>query len=152
MIPHYPAHRQNEREPHCSWQFQGKSLYIWGFLSRQSLTAYPGKSAVRAMKCFRLRRFEACRPIPWRSQHFGGAAEIHQSVNLAGVHHNRINGSRIYAAIPLGLKLCVSYTYEDGTPYYLLATTCYVWNLQSDEMIDTTLQTLKDSPFNKIRF
>lgn len=44
------------------------------------------------------------------------------------------------------------FAYEDGTPYYPLGTTCYVWELQSDEMIETTLRTLKDSAFNKIRF
>lgn len=42
--------------------------------------------------------------------------------------------------------------YEDGTPYYPLGTTCYVWNLQSDERIKETLETLKNSTFNKIRF
>lgn len=42
--------------------------------------------------------------------------------------------------------------YEDGTPYYSIGTTCYVWNLQSDEMISQTLETLKNSAFNKIRF
>lgn len=44
------------------------------------------------------------------------------------------------------------FAYEDGTPYYSIGTTCYVWNLQSDEMIEQTLQTLKSSAFNKIRF
>ena len=44
------------------------------------------------------------------------------------------------------------FAYEDGTPYYSIGTTCYVWNLQSDEMIEKTLETLKNSAFNKIRF
>lgn len=44
------------------------------------------------------------------------------------------------------------FAYEDATPYYSLGTTCYVWNLQSDELIDMTLETLKNSAFNKIRF
>lgn len=42
--------------------------------------------------------------------------------------------------------------YEDGTPYYSIGTTCYVWNLQSDEMIAETLESLKEARFNKIRF
>ena len=42
--------------------------------------------------------------------------------------------------------------YEDGTPYHCIGTTCYVWNLQSDDLIAQTLETLKNSPFNKIRF
>ncbi len=42
--------------------------------------------------------------------------------------------------------------YEDGTPYYSIGTTCYVWELQSDELIEETLATLEESSFNKIRF
>ncbi|MCM1127786.1 MAG: DUF5605 domain-containing protein [Lachnospiraceae bacterium] len=44
------------------------------------------------------------------------------------------------------------FQYQDGTSYFPLGTTCYVWNLQSDELISQTLATLKSSPFNKIRF
>ena len=44
------------------------------------------------------------------------------------------------------------FQYSDGTPYYPVGTTCYVWNLQSDDLIAQTLETLKNSPFNKIRF
>ena len=44
------------------------------------------------------------------------------------------------------------FAYEDGTPYYSIGTTCYVWDLQSDELIAQTLETLKNSAFNKIRF
>ena len=50
----------------------------------------------------------------------------------------------------------VSYTYhmayEDGKPYYSIGTTCYVWELQSEELQKQTLKTLEDSAFNKIRF
>lgn len=42
--------------------------------------------------------------------------------------------------------------YEDGTPYYSIGTTCYVWELQSDELIEQTFDTLKNNAFNKIRF
>lgn len=44
------------------------------------------------------------------------------------------------------------FVYEDGIPYYPLGTTCYVWDLQSDERIAETLESLKESKFNKIRF
>ena len=44
------------------------------------------------------------------------------------------------------------FAYEDATPYYPMGTTCYVWNLQSDGLIRSTLETLKNSAFNKIRF
>ena len=42
--------------------------------------------------------------------------------------------------------------YEDGTPYWSVGTTCYVWALQSDKLIAQTLESLKVSGFNKIRF
>ncbi len=44
------------------------------------------------------------------------------------------------------------FRYTDGTSYYPIGTTCYVWELQSDEFIEKTLESLKNSPFNKIRF
>ncbi len=44
------------------------------------------------------------------------------------------------------------FAYEDGTPYYSIGTTCYAWTHQSIEMQEQTLNTLKDSSFNKIRF
>lgn len=44
------------------------------------------------------------------------------------------------------------FTYEDGTPYYSIGTTCYAWTHQSNELQEQTLQTLKNGPFNKIRF
>ena len=44
------------------------------------------------------------------------------------------------------------FAYEDGTPYYSIGTTCYVWELQAEELQKKTLETLKDSAFNKIRF
>ncbi|WP_251387469.1 DUF5605 domain-containing protein [Mediterraneibacter agrestimuris] len=44
------------------------------------------------------------------------------------------------------------FAYEDGTPYYSIGTTCYVWELQSDERIRETLASLKEAKFNKIRF
>ena len=43
-------------------------------------------------------------------------------------------------------------SYDDGTPYFSVGTTCYVWELQSDELIEKTFETLAKSAFNKIRF
>ena len=53
---------------------------------------------------------------------------------------------------PVRVANTYHFAYEDGTPYYSIGTTCYVWDLQSDERIAQTLQTLKESAFNKIRF
>lgn len=44
------------------------------------------------------------------------------------------------------------FAYADKTPYYPIGTTCYVWELQTDERIAQTLETLKGTAFNKIRF
>jgi hypothetical protein len=44
------------------------------------------------------------------------------------------------------------FTYMDGTPYYQIGTTCYAWVHQPIPMQEQTLLTLKQSPFNKIRF
>ena len=44
------------------------------------------------------------------------------------------------------------FAYEDGTPYYPVGTTCYVWELQDDARIEETLISLKEAGFNKISF
>ncbi len=44
------------------------------------------------------------------------------------------------------------FAYEDGTPYYSIGTTCYAWTHQPVSMQEQTLDSLKNSPFNKIRF
>ncbi|HEX3043755.1 MAG TPA: DUF5060 domain-containing protein, partial [Bacillota bacterium] len=43
------------------------------------------------------------------------------------------------------------FAYDDGTPYFPIGTTCYVWNHQGRELEEQTLKTLKDGPFNKMR-
>ncbi len=53
---------------------------------------------------------------------------------------------------PVHVASTYHFAYEDSTPYLSLGTTCYVWALQSDELIAQTLETLKHSAFNKIRF
>lgn len=53
---------------------------------------------------------------------------------------------------PVRVANTYHFAYEDGTPYYSIGTTCYVWDLQSDERIEETLESLKKSKFNKIRF
>jgi len=53
---------------------------------------------------------------------------------------------------PVHVKDRFHFAYDDGTPYYSVGTTCYVWELQSDERIAETLQSLETAGFNKIRF
>ena len=44
------------------------------------------------------------------------------------------------------------FAYEDGTPYFSVGTTAYVWPLQGEEMVQKTLEELSKGYFNKIRF
>lgn len=44
------------------------------------------------------------------------------------------------------------FAYEDGTPYYSVGTTCYVWTHQPEEIRQQTLNELSKGYFNKIRF
>lgn len=53
---------------------------------------------------------------------------------------------------PVRVSQKYHFAYEDGTRYIPVGTTCYVWQLQSPEMFERTLETLAHSPFNKIRF
>ena len=53
---------------------------------------------------------------------------------------------------PVRVANSCHFAYEDATPYYSIGTTCYVWELQSEELQKKTLETLAASAFNKIRF
>ena len=44
------------------------------------------------------------------------------------------------------------FSYEDGTPFYPIGTTAYVWHLQSEERKAETLDSLVEAGFNKMRF
>lgn len=57
-----------------------------------------------------------------------------------GINHGPVRVSNRY-----------HFAYADGTPYRPVGTTCYVWNLQGDELEEQTLTTLKNAPFNKMR-
>lgn len=52
---------------------------------------------------------------------------------------------------PVRVRNTFHLAYEDETPYYQIGTTCYAWTHQTEELQEQTLQTLKNSPFNKIR-
>ncbi len=44
------------------------------------------------------------------------------------------------------------FAYADGTPFYPVGTTSYVWTHQAEEIQQDTLRTLQNGYFNKIRF
>ncbi len=43
------------------------------------------------------------------------------------------------------------FKYADGTPYFEIGTTAYNWTNQTEARERQTLETLKSSPFNKVR-
>jgi hypothetical protein len=43
------------------------------------------------------------------------------------------------------------FAYADGSPHYSLGTTCYAWAHQGEALERQTLETLRRSPFNKLR-
>jgi len=52
---------------------------------------------------------------------------------------------------PVGARNVYHLAYADGTPYFEVGTTCYAWTHQGAALEEQTLQTLKESPFNKLR-
>ena len=57
-------------------------------------------------------------------------AGVHGPVRTRGLHH---------------------FGYADGTPFFPFGTTCYAWVHQNEALQQQTLETLRDSPFTKIR-
>ena len=53
---------------------------------------------------------------------------------------------------PVQVKNSRYLAYADGTIYHSVGTTCYAWLYQTEELQRQTLETLKNSCFNKIRF
>ena len=53
---------------------------------------------------------------------------------------------------PVRVANTYHFAYEDGTPYYSVGTTCYVWPHQPEEVIEKTLEELDKGYFNKMRF
>jgi hypothetical protein len=52
---------------------------------------------------------------------------------------------------PVRVRNTHHFAYADGTPYRPLGTTAYTWTHRSSETEEQTLQSLANSPFNKIR-
>jgi hypothetical protein len=52
---------------------------------------------------------------------------------------------------PVRVSNTYHFAYADGSPYFPIGTTCYVWNHQGDTLEEQTLETLRAAPFNKMR-
>lgn len=53
---------------------------------------------------------------------------------------------------PVRVERQYHFSYEDGTRYFPIGTTCYAWHLQDAKVQRQTLDTLAAGPFNKVRF
>lgn len=63
-----------------------------------------------------------------------------ECVPASGSHHGMVGVHNTY-----------NFKYADGKQYYPVGTTAYAWNHMSKPVQEMTLQTLKNSGFNKIR-
>src|SRR5690554_5262127 len=52
---------------------------------------------------------------------------------------------------PLQVVNTFSFEYADGTPFFPIGTTAYQWTSADQELQEKTIETLKTSPFNKVR-
>jgi hypothetical protein len=52
---------------------------------------------------------------------------------------------------PVRVRKTYHFAYADGTRYLPIGTTCYAWVHQGEKLEEKTLETLKNSPFNKMR-
>jgi len=52
---------------------------------------------------------------------------------------------------PVRVRNTYHFGYEDGTPYLPFGTTSYAWAHQGDKLEEETLNTLRNTPFNKMR-
>ncbi|MBR3277043.1 MAG: DUF5605 domain-containing protein [Eubacterium sp.] len=96
-----------------------------------------------------------------------GVYKVRFMPSFTGIYHYEVKGTftdRTYTGTfaaeepsssnhgPVRVVNRYHFAYEDGTPFYPIGTTCYVWDLQSDALIEETFKSLKQSAFNKIRF
>lgn len=117
---------------------------IWGTFSSKNETKrvsgfYDGDGTyiVRFMPSF-VEAYTFTIAGTFSSEQFEGSFEV---TPASGENHGPVRVANTY-----------HFAYEDGTTYYPVGTTCYVWELQSDALQKQTLETLKASAFNKIRF
>ena len=52
---------------------------------------------------------------------------------------------------PVSVRDTYHFQYADGSSFFPVGTTCYAWIHQGDSLEEQTLESLKKSPFNKVR-
>lgn len=53
---------------------------------------------------------------------------------------------------PVRVKDRFHFAHDDGTPFFPVGTTAYNWTNQSPEIVEQTIKTLGEAPFNKVRY
>jgi hypothetical protein len=91
-------------------------------------------------------RFMPDTPGPWSYVTMSNCAELN---DIAGQFTCAESGPDNHG--PVRVSNTTHFAYADGSPYFPIGTTCYVWNHQGDELEEQTLETLKTAPFNKMR-
>ncbi len=82
----------------------------------------------------------------WRYTTQSSQRELHQQSGQFNA-----SAARLPNRGPIVVDRRFHFAYADGTPFYPIGTTCYAWTHQSDDLIEQTLNSLKASPFNKVR-
>lgn len=83
---------------------------------------------------------------PWSFTTYSSCSELN---GISGEFECTAAGKDNHGPVRIGKPY--HFVYEDGTPHISVGTTCYVWNHQGEELERETLETLKTSPFNKMR-
>ncbi len=115
----------------AAFTHDGKTTEAAGF--------YDGKGVYKA-------RFMPGQPGEWKYETKSNLPELNGKtgaftcVKPTGLNHG-----------PVAVKNTFHFAYADGSPYFQIGTTCYAWTHELDDMEELTLQTLKSSPFNKLR-
>lgn len=68
-----------------------------------------------------------------------------------GNHGRVLRRDEVFAPCDLSEEDRFHFSYEDGTRFQPFGTTCYAWINQPETVQEQTLQTLKNSCFNKVR-
>jgi Spy/CpxP family protein refolding chaperone len=91
-------------------------------------------------------RFMPPRQGPWRYETRSNRPELHGKSGSFAVTKPAAGNHG-----PVRVAHTHHFAYADGTPYFPIGTTCYVWTHQGDQLQEQTLATLKQGPFNKLR-
>ena len=89
--------------------------------------------------------------MPYRVGTWNYITQSNQKTMIRKGHFNCVEPSGNNHG-PVQVADTFNFSYSDGKPYYPMGTTIYRWLEQKDSIQMQTIETLKNSPFNKARF